>query len=75
MCRGLWLAAVCDLWAASRPLGWGTWISMGVTEAPASVWGAGVGGVHWGLLCAVAAMAEGGGLSDREADPPTHPHV
>ena len=48
---------------------------MGVTEAPASVWGAGVGGVHWGLLCAVAAMAEGGGLSDREADPPTYPHV
>lgn len=47
----------------------------GATEAPASVWGAGAGGVHWGLLCAVAAMAEGGDLSDREADPPTHPHV
>ena len=47
----------------------------GATEAPASVWGAGVGGMHWGLLCAVAAMAEGGGLSDREADPLTHPHV
>lgn len=27
--HGLWLAAVCDLWSASRPLGRGTWISMG----------------------------------------------
>ena len=43
----------------------------GATEAPASVWGAGVGGVHWGLVCAAAATAEGGAFQTERQTPDT----
>lgn len=72
--RGLWPAAVCDLWAASRPRG-GRGLRFPWGQAgcpPASVWGAGTGGAHWKLLCAAAPWWREGGLSDREADAPTH---
>lgn len=68
---GLLLSVICGL--HQRP--WGGRLGFPwVPRAPASVWGElGAGGVRWGLLCSVAAMAEEGAFQTGRGKPPTHP--